>query len=102
MGLGRTGASGSNGSGDYAITFSTAVEVRIRARDSSESPYAPRDVRLMSNDALSPLFLAVVEATVMNLLICFVIAVAVVAGTAIVLLTALRSDVVVVQVTATV
>jgi D-aminopeptidase len=30
MGLARTGAAGSNGSGDYAIAFSTAPEVRIR------------------------------------------------------------------------
>ncbi len=30
MGLGRTGGSGSNGSGDYVIAFSTASEVRIR------------------------------------------------------------------------
>src|SRR2546421_8350772 len=30
MGLARTGAAGSNGSGDYAIAFSTAPELRIR------------------------------------------------------------------------
>ena len=63
MGLARTGSAASNGSGDYAIAFSTAVEVRIRTRGSSESPYAPREVKLMSNDAMSPLFLAVIEAT---------------------------------------
>lgn len=46
LGLARTGASGNNGSGDYAIAFST-------------SPPA----RLLSNDAMSPLFLAAIEAT---------------------------------------
>ena len=30
MGLARTGAAGTNGSGDYAIAFSTAPEVRIK------------------------------------------------------------------------
>lgn len=47
MGLGRTGAAGSNGSGDYAIAFSTA-----------RNPAA-----LVPNDAMSPLFLATIEAT---------------------------------------
>ena len=32
MGLARTGSAASNGSGDYAIAFSTAIELRIRAR----------------------------------------------------------------------
>ncbi len=47
VGLGRTGSSASNGSGDYAIAFTTA-------RGS---------VPLVTNDAISPLFLAVIEAT---------------------------------------
>src|SRR5579884_727124 len=46
MGMARTGASGSNGSGDYAIAFSTA-----------------RGKPLVPNDAMSPLFLATIEAT---------------------------------------
>ena len=46
LGLGRTGASGSNGSGDYAIAFSTQ-----------------RGTPAVMNDAMSPLFLATVEAT---------------------------------------
>src|SRR5207245_6728222 len=46
MGMARTGASGSNGSGDYAIAFSTA-----------------RGVAPLANDAMSPLFLATIEAT---------------------------------------
>ena len=63
MGLARTGSAASNGSGDYSIAFSTALETRIRARTPAESPYAPRETRLVSNDAMSPLFLAVIEAT---------------------------------------
>ncbi|MDQ1524312.1 MAG: D-aminopeptidase, partial [Pyrinomonadaceae bacterium] len=65
MGLGRTGASGSNGSGDYVIAFSTAPEVRIHA-DSDPKPgglFAPRELKLLSNEAMSPLFLACIEAT---------------------------------------
>jgi D-aminopeptidase len=46
MGLGRSGSAGSNGSGDYAIAFTTS---RGRA--------------LLSNDAVSALFPAVIEAT---------------------------------------
>lgn len=58
MGLARTGAAATNGSGDYAIAFSTALEGRITtASDRS------RSTRLLSNDAMSPLFLAVIEAT---------------------------------------
>jgi D-aminopeptidase len=51
MGLGRTGAAGSNGSGDYAIAFTT----RIVGKEG-----APK---LLANDEMSPLFLAVIEAT---------------------------------------
>jgi D-aminopeptidase len=57
VGLGRTGSSMTNGSGDYAIAFSTAVENRIRAAD------RVRDVKVLGNDAMSPLFQAVIEAT---------------------------------------
>jgi D-aminopeptidase len=46
MGLARTGAAGSNGSGDYAIAFSTS-----------------RGAVPLANDAVSPLFLATIEAT---------------------------------------
>ena len=62
-GLARTGSAASNGSGDYAIAFSTAAETRIRARVATESAYAPRELKLVSNDGMSPLFLAVIEAT---------------------------------------
>jgi D-aminopeptidase len=58
MGLARTGSSASNGSGDYAIAFSTAQEVRLRPTTNNL-----RDVKLLANDAMSPLFLAVIEAT---------------------------------------
>src|SRR5690349_1300941 len=62
MGLARTGAAGSNGSGDYAIAFSTAEEVRIRTPAQSERN-APRTSKTLPNDAMSPLFLAVIEST---------------------------------------
>lgn len=55
IGLGRTGSSMTNGSGDYAIAFSTANRV-----NASEQL---RNVQLLGNDAMSPLFQAVIEAT---------------------------------------
>ena len=61
MGLARTGAAGSNGSGDYAISFSTAPEVRIRMPAGNRNSRS--NVTLLSNEAMSPLFLAVIEAT---------------------------------------
>jgi D-aminopeptidase len=59
LGMARTGSAASNGSGDYAIAFSTPSQLRIRT---SEKPQT-RHVELLSNDAMSPLFLAVIEAT---------------------------------------
>ena len=59
LGIARTGSSGSNGSGDYVIAFSTAPQVRIHTNDKALT----RNVELMPNDALSPLFQAVIEAT---------------------------------------
>ncbi len=59
LGLGRTGAAGSNGSGDYVIAFSTASQTRIRPEDKA----SPRQFEVLPNDAMSPLFLAVIEAT---------------------------------------
>ncbi len=47
FGLARTGADGSNGSGDYGIAFSTA-----------RNP-----AKLVANDDMSPLFVAVIDAT---------------------------------------
>lgn len=54
-GLARTGSSMTNGSGDYAIAFSTAN--RINANDRI------RSVQVLGNDSMSPLFQAVIEAT---------------------------------------
>ena len=62
MGMARTGGSGSNGSGDYVIAFSTAPEVRIRLSNQNDRSLA-RDLKLLGNEAMSPLFLAVIEAT---------------------------------------
>ena len=62
MGLGRTGSSASNGSGDFVIAFSTATAVRRRL-----TPGAPesitRSTEELTNDGMSGLFEAVVEAT---------------------------------------
>ena len=62
MGLAKTGAAGSNGSGDYAIAFSTAADVRIKAVDQTERNVS-RNLKTVANDATSPLFLAAIEAT---------------------------------------
>ena len=55
LGLARTGSPSTNGSGDYVIAFST--QNRVRAGDERGA------VQLLGNEAASPLFLAVVEAT---------------------------------------
>ncbi|HLM23588.1 MAG TPA: P1 family peptidase [Pyrinomonadaceae bacterium] len=62
MGLARTGGSASNGSGDYAIAFSTAPDLRIKPLGENERNMA-RNLKSLANDATSPLFLAVIEAT---------------------------------------
>jgi D-aminopeptidase len=54
-GLARTGSSMTNGSGDYAIVFST--KNGINAAESL------RNIQQVGNDAMSPLFQAVIEAT---------------------------------------
>jgi D-aminopeptidase len=59
LGVARTGSAASNGSGDYAIAFSTALQVRIHTEDKALT----RHVELLTNDAISPLFLAAIEAT---------------------------------------
>jgi D-aminopeptidase len=59
LGVARTGSSASNGSGDYAIAFSTAPQVRIHANDQALT----RNVEVIANDAMSPLFLGAIEAT---------------------------------------
>ena len=60
MGLARTGSAGSNGSGDYAIAFSTAPELRIR---NVPNELIKPGAATLSNESMSPLFLAVIEAT---------------------------------------
>src|SRR5438876_7313626 len=62
MGLARTGSAGSNGSGDYVIAFSTAPDLRITSRSPVDRNTA-RTIKVLPNDAMSPLFLAVIEAT---------------------------------------
>src|SRR5258705_432285 len=62
MGLARTGAAGSNGSGDYAVAFSTDIDVRVRQPTQTERNTA-RTIKSLTNDSMSPLFLAVIEAT---------------------------------------
>ncbi len=57
MGLAKTGGIASNGSGDYVIAFSTDSLLRI--------PYKASDIikqQVLSNDAMSPLFMAAIEA----------------------------------------
>ena len=58
FGLGRTGSSYSNGSGDFAIAFSTAPEMRSRFNET-----AARTRSVLPTDATSPLFEAALEAT---------------------------------------
>jgi len=58
LGLGRTGASGSNGSGDYVIAFSTSRSAGVSPAGAGAS--RPRE---LANDEMSPLFQAVIEAT---------------------------------------
>jgi len=58
FGLARTGSSYSNGSGDFAIAFSTSPEMRSRFNDTT-----PRARRVLPPDAMSPLFQAALEAT---------------------------------------
>jgi D-aminopeptidase len=58
-GLARTGSTFSNGSGDYAIAFSTAEAVRrTPARRAGAATISD-----LANDAVSPLFAAAAEAT---------------------------------------
>lgn len=58
-GLAKTGASMSDGSGDYVIAFSTAEEVRRTATRRGEIWAYPE----VPNTGMSPLFQAVIEAT---------------------------------------
>ena len=57
-GLARTGSSYSNGSGDFAIAFTTATELRSTFGDPT-----PRTRTILPPDGMSPLFQAALEAT---------------------------------------
>jgi D-aminopeptidase len=59
LGIARTGGFYSNGSGDYAIAFSTAAEIRVPHRSKS----ATQTFTLLGDDRLTPLFQAAAEAT---------------------------------------
>jgi len=56
LGMARVGSTGSNGSGDYAIAFSTTNRI-------SQTATRPQPLPPLSEDALSPLFEAVIDAT---------------------------------------
>lgn len=58
LGIGRTGSPMTNGSGDYAVAFSTALSVR-RTR----GHHGCASIEDLVNTEMSPLFLAAVEAT---------------------------------------
>jgi D-aminopeptidase len=58
FGLARTGSSYSNGSGDFAIAFTTSTEMRTAFGDPK-----PRARRVLPPDGVSPLFQAALEAT---------------------------------------
>ena len=57
-GLARTGSSYSNGSGDFAIAFSTAADLRVRFGQTT-----PQARTLLPTDGVSGLFQAALEAT---------------------------------------
>jgi len=59
LGMGKTGGIESNGSGDYVIAFSTADSLRIPYTVNKEIINNP----VLQNDAMSPLFMATIEAT---------------------------------------
>ena len=59
MGLAKTGGIASNGSGDYVIAFS--VDSTVRVAHNSNTPF--QTMKVLRNDNVSPLFMAVIEAT---------------------------------------
>jgi D-aminopeptidase len=59
MGLAKTGGIAHNGSGDYVIAFSTDTSLRI----GHDAKGLEQTVSLLTNDAVSPLFMAAIEAT---------------------------------------
>ncbi|MGV8923641.1 MAG: P1 family peptidase [Thermomonas sp.] len=59
LGLAQTGGIASNGSGDYVIAFSTNEALR----EPHDSDRTTQQVTILRNDAMSPLFMATIEAT---------------------------------------
>ena len=59
MGMAKTGGTASNGSGDYVIACSVADDILIRHADTTQF----RMNRVLRNDAMTPLFMAAIEAT---------------------------------------
>jgi D-aminopeptidase len=60
MGLAKTGGIASNGSGDYVIAFSTDRQLRIMH---GQKNLTLQNAKFLQNEDLTPLFLAVIEAT---------------------------------------
>lgn len=59
LGLGKTGGIAHNGSGDYVIAFSTDSTIRVVHNPAG----AKQNFTVLHNDAVSPLFMAAIEAT---------------------------------------
>lgn len=59
LGLARTGGISSNGSGDYVIAFSTFEDNFIRYKSKDKI----LKIQTLANSSMSPLFMAVIEAT---------------------------------------
>jgi len=59
LGLAKTGGVASNGSGDYVIAVSTAKDLRIPYETDSKF----REIKVLRNDQMTPLFMATIETT---------------------------------------
>jgi D-aminopeptidase len=59
LGLGKTGGIESNGSGDYAIAFSTDKDSRVAYQSGDPLQH----ITVVRNEDMSPLFMAAIEAT---------------------------------------
>ena len=59
LGLAKTGGIASNGSGDYVIAFSTALDLRVPYNDGQSL----LSHEVLANGKMSPLFMATIEAT---------------------------------------
>jgi len=63
LGLARTGSVLANGSGDYVIAFTTAYRIPYDTPRQGDKPGLLPAVQLLHDELMTPLFLAVVEAT---------------------------------------